>query len=119
MNNNGTTKRCNGCGTDNDIAARFCHQCGVPFEEQEEASVEAAERKQVTVLFADLTGFTALSEKLDPEETRKIMGAIFERAAGIVQRYDGRIEKFVGDAIMAIFGIPRAHEDDPHRAVRA
>ncbi|MEP6972403.1 MAG: adenylate/guanylate cyclase domain-containing protein, partial [Betaproteobacteria bacterium] len=73
----------------------------------------------MTVLFADLTGFTALTEKLDPEETRRIMGRIFKDASDIVARYEGRIEKFVGDAIMAIFGVPTAHEDDPHRAVRA
>jgi len=79
----------------------------------------SAERKQVTVLFSDLTGFTALTERLDPEETRAIMGRIFGCAADVVARYDGRIEKFVGDAIMAIFGVPDAHEDDPVRAVRA
>ena len=73
----------------------------------------------MTVLFSDLTGYTALSERLDPEETREIMGRVFGRAAEIVARYDGRIEKFVGDAIMAIFGVPKAHEDDPVRAVRA
>jgi class 3 adenylate cyclase len=78
-----------------------------------------AERKQVTVLFSDLTGFTALTEKLDPEETRQIVGRIFGCAADVVARYEGRIEKFVGDAIMAIFGVPTAHEDDPVRAVRA
>jgi class 3 adenylate cyclase len=71
------------------------------------------------VLFSDLVGFTALSERLDPEETRQIMGRVFARAAEIVGRYDGRIEKFIGDAIMAIFGVPTAHEDDPERAVRA
>jgi class 3 adenylate cyclase len=77
------------------------------------------ERKQVTVLFSDLTGFTALSERLDPEDTREIMARVFSNAAEIVARYEGRIEKFIGDAIMAIFGLPVAHEDDPVRAVRA
>jgi class 3 adenylate cyclase len=70
-------------------------------------------------LFSDLSGYTALSEKLDPEETREIMGRIFGRAAEIVGRYGGQTEKFIGDAIMAIFGVPAAHEDDPVRAVRA
>jgi class 3 adenylate cyclase len=80
---------------------------------------EVGERKQVTVLFSDLTGYTTLSERLDPEETREIMGRIFGRAAEIVARYEGRIEKFIGDAVMAIFGTPEAHEDDPVRAVAA
>src|SRR5574337_2122716 len=83
------------------------------------ASAADGERKQVSVLFADLTGFTALSEKLDPEDTRQIVGEVFARAAGIVARYEGRIEKFVGDAVMALFGVPAAHEDDPVRALRA
>src|SRR5574340_430429 len=78
-----------------------------------------AERKQVTALFCDLTGFTALAEKLDPEDTRQIVGEVFACAAGIVARYEGRIEKFVGDAVMALFGLPAAHEDDPVRALRA
>jgi class 3 adenylate cyclase len=68
---------------------------------------------------SDLTGYTALSERLDPEETREIMAQVFGRAADIIGRYDGRIEKFVGDAIMAIFGVPVAHEDDPVRAGRS
>jgi adenylate cyclase len=101
MGTDTNTKICSECGTENSVTARFCHQCATPFGESVASTAEAAERKQVTVLFADLTGFTALTEKLDPEETRQIMGSIFERAAGIVQRYDGRIEKFVGDAIMA------------------
>jgi class 3 adenylate cyclase len=83
------------------------------------ATATSAERKQVSVLFSDLSGFTALSEKLDPEETRQIIGAVFQSATDIVGRYEGRIEKFVGDAIMAIFGVPQAHEDDPQRAIRA
>src|SRR5574337_2001335 len=83
------------------------------------ASAADGERKQVSVLFADLTGFTALSEKLDPEDTRQIMAGVFARAAEIVARYEGRIEKFVGDAVMALFGVPAAHEDDQIRALRA
>lgn len=79
----------------------------------------AAERKQVSVLFSDLSGFTAASERLDPEEMREVMARIFEQAASIVARHEGRIEKFIGDAVMAIFGVPVAHEDDALRAVRA
>jgi class 3 adenylate cyclase/tetratricopeptide (TPR) repeat protein len=84
-----------------------------------QAGVVEAERKQVTALFCDLSGFTALSEKLDPEDTRQIVGEVFARAAEIVARYEGRIEKFVGDAVMALLGVPAAHEDDPVRALRA
>lgn len=80
---------------------------------------DVTERKQVTALFCDLSGYTALSEQLDPEETRQLMGRVFGAAADIVARYEGRIEKFIGDAIMAIFGVPVAHEDDPVRALRA
>lgn len=110
---------CPACGAKNATAANFCNQCSKPLAATQAATPAGAERKQVTVLFADLTGFTALTERLDPEETRQIMGRIFRDAAEIVARYEGRIEKFVGDAIMAIFGVPIAHEDDPQRAVRA
>lgn len=72
----------------------------------------------MTVLFADLTGFTTLSEKLDSEETRQIIGEVFARAADVVGHYEGRIEEFIGDALMALFGVPIAHEDDPARAQR-
>ncbi len=78
-----------------------------------------ADRRQVTVLFADLTGFTALSERLDPEEVRAFQNALFESLARIIRRYDGFVEKFVGDAVMAVFGAPVAHEDDPQRALGA
>jgi class 3 adenylate cyclase/tetratricopeptide (TPR) repeat protein len=72
----------------------------------------------VTVLFSDLTGYTTLSERLDPEETRTVMASIFRHATKIVGRYEARIEKFLGDAMLAVFGVPHAHEDDPVRAVR-
>jgi adenylate cyclase len=78
-----------------------------------------ADRRQVTVLFADLSGFTALAERLDAEEVRAFQNALFERLAGAVTRYDGFVEKFVGDAVLAVFGAPIAHEDDPERACDA
>jgi class 3 adenylate cyclase len=109
---------CTACGFANPTEARFCNRCGAALTTGASHPFEA-ERKQVTVLFSDLVGFTPLSERLDPEETRRIMGRLFGHAAEIVGRYDGRIEKFVGDAIMATFGVPTAHEDDPVRAVRA
>lgn len=110
---------CPGCGAENGSAARYCNQCSKTLAISHPSTAAGAERKQVTVMFADLTGFTSLAERLDPEEVRMIMGRIFESAAEIVSRFEGRIEKFVGDAIMAIFGVPQAHEDDPQRAVRA
>ena len=80
---------------------------------------DEADRRQVTVVFADLSGFTAVSERLDPEEIRALQGELFHEAAGAIERYDGFVEKFVGDAVMAVFGAPVAHEDDPERALRA
>ncbi|MGB9441032.1 MAG: adenylate/guanylate cyclase domain-containing protein, partial [Desulfobacterales bacterium] len=76
------------------------------------------ERKHVTVLFSDLTGYTAMSEKLDPEEVKGITSRIFGEISKIVANYDGFIEKYAGDAVMAIFGVPQAHEDDPIRAIK-
>jgi predicted ATPase/class 3 adenylate cyclase len=78
-----------------------------------------AERRPVTVLFADVVGFTSLAERLDPEELRSLMMGCFQTLAEEIRRYDGFIEKFIGDAILAVFGAPVAHEDDPERAVRA
>src|SRR3972149_2316447 len=76
------------------------------------------ERKQVTVLFSDLSGYTAMSEKLDPEEVREIMSTIFGEVAQIVAKYEGYIDKFMGDAVMVLFGVPKSHEDDPVRAIK-
>ncbi len=77
------------------------------------------ERKLVTIVFADISGFTALSEKKDPEEVREMMNACFQSLVPVVQKYEGTIDKFIGDEIMALFGAPIAHEDDPERALRA
>ena len=81
--------------------------------------VAEAERRLVTVLFADVVGFTSLAERLDPEELRSLMMGCFQTLAAEIRYYDGFIEKFIGDAILAVFGAPVAHEDDPERAVRA
>ena len=70
------------------------------------------ERKQVTVIFSDLSGYTVLSEKLDPEEVQSIMSRIFGEAAQILAKYEGYIDKFMGDAVMALFRVPRSHEED-------
>ena len=77
------------------------------------------ERKLVTVMFADISGFTALSEKMDPEAVRDLMNACFERLVPVIEKYDGTMDKFIGDEIMALFGAPVAHENDPERALRA
>src|SRR5216684_3593276 len=77
------------------------------------------ERKLVTIVFADISGFTALSEKKDPEEVREMMNACFQSLVPVVQKYEGTIDKFIGDEVMALFGAPIAHEDDPERALRA
>ena len=79
----------------------------------------AAERKRITVLFSDLSGYTAMSEKLDPEEVKEITSRIFSEVTGVVDRYDGIIENYIGDAVMALFGVPKVHEDDHLRAIRA
>ena len=78
-----------------------------------------ADRRHVTVLFADLSGFTGLAERLDPEDVRAFQSRLFEAFAGVIARYDGFVEKFVGDAVLAVFGAPVAHEDDPERACGA
>src|SRR5437867_11922258 len=81
--------------------------------------MSARERKVVTVLFADLVGFTARAEQLDPEDVEAILRPYHERLRYELERFGGTVEKFIGDAVMALFGAPAAHEDDPERAVRA
>jgi class 3 adenylate cyclase len=112
---------CPQCGFENLPADKFCGECG---QRLGEAVIEKVvqpiegERKQVTVLFSDLSGYTAMTEKLDPEEVKEIMGRIFGEIAQVVTKYEGVIEKFIGDAVMAIFGVPKVHEDDAVRAIR-
>jgi class 3 adenylate cyclase/tetratricopeptide (TPR) repeat protein len=96
--------------------ARFCEACGVALGGAEAAGEQ---RKTVTVLFCDVTGSTALGERLDPESLRAVMARYFDRARLVVERHGGSVEKFIGDAVMAVFGIPVLHEDDALRAVRA
>ena len=106
---------CPNCGQDNPADARFCFSCGRPFEE---ASARE-ERKVVTVLFADLVGFTSRAEQMDPEDVRALLAPYHQRLRGELERFGGTVEKFIGDAVVALFGAPVAHEDDPERAVRA
>jgi class 3 adenylate cyclase/tetratricopeptide (TPR) repeat protein len=115
---------CPSCGAANDPADRFCGQCGTALgTEQAEVAPQAlgpvAERRLVSVLFADLVGFTALSDDRDPEEVRDLLSRYFEQSQQVVGRYGGVVEKFIGDAVMAVWGTPVAQEDDAERAVRA
>lgn len=90
-----------------------------PSPPRAEADGFSGERKLVTILFSDLEGFTSLSERMDPEDLRAIMNAYFERLRGVVVQHGGRVDKFIGDAVMALFGVPTATEEDPENAVRA
>src|SRR5918994_6671864 len=107
---------CPSCGRKNADDARFCSACGTAL-----ATIEPAResRKVVTILFCDLVGSTALGESTDPEALRARMRRYFEDLREILERHGGSVEKFVGDAVMAVFGIPISHEDDALRAVRA
>lgn len=99
----------------NPDSARFCSACGAGL-----AATAAREvRKTVTVVFADVTGSTALGEQLDPESLRRVMARYFEAARDCLERHGGTVEKFIGDAVMAVFGVPTVHEDDALRALRA
>jgi class 3 adenylate cyclase len=107
---------CGRCGQENPEVARFCLACGF---ELRRSAVTRQERKVVTVLFADLVGFTSRAETLDPEDVGALLGAYHARVKHELERHGGTVEKFIGDAVMALFGAPVAHEDDPERAVRA
>jgi len=108
---------CDRCGHENADDARFCSACGHRLAEAESAARE--ERKIVSVLFADLVGFTARSEQLDPEDVRAIQSPYFQRVRAEIEAHGGTVEKFIGDAVMGVFGAPVSHGDDPERAVRA
>ncbi len=134
---------CPTCKTNVPIGRKFCGECGYNLSNSEEPvqpyaknhqtqisdsphegtiplpSPAEGERKHVTVLFSDLSGYTAISEKLDPEDVKAITSKMFGEISKIVGKYDGFIEKYAGDAVMALFGVPMAHEDDPNRAVKA
>jgi len=107
---------CPSCGQANPEGFRLCGMCGTPLAPSTD---RREERKVVSVLFCDLVGFTQRAEELDPEDVRAILGPYHARVREELERYGGTVEKFIGDAVMALFGAPSAHEDDPERAVRA
>src|SRR5688572_29252428 len=104
-------RTCVECREENPDRARFCLTCGARL------SVDIADqsRRIVTMLFADIVGSTELSERLDPESLRRVISDYFAEAKRIVERHGGIVEKFIGDAVMAVFGVPRIHEDDALR----
>ena len=107
---------CPSCGAENPAGFRFCGSCGAALEETAPAREV---RKTVTILFCDVTGSTALGERLDSESLRRVMERYFTLAREVLERHGGKVEKFIGDAVMAVFGIPAVHEDDALRAARA
>src|SRR5579859_7297477 len=138
---------CPNCGTVNLPTAKFCIECGAPLKttstpkgENTSPAVQAVrservpsssdlggsksrltapeERRIVTIMFADITGSTPLADKLDPEDMRAILAGYFNLMAEQIRRHGGTVEKYIGDAVMAVFGAPIAHEDDPDRAIR-
>jgi class 3 adenylate cyclase/tetratricopeptide (TPR) repeat protein len=120
---------CSNCGGVNQPTDRFCGDCGAALDAvavstgpdggRIRTAASGAERRLVSVLFADLVGFTTLSEHRDPEEVRELLSSYFERCRSLIERYGGTVEKFIGDAVMAVWGSPVAREDDAERAVRA
>ena len=107
---------CANCGQDNPDPARFCLACGTPLAP---AAPPVEERKLITVLFTDIVGSTAKAEQMDPEDVRARLAPYYTRLRSELEAFGGTVEKFIGDAVVALFGAPVAHEDDPERAVKA
>src|SRR2546429_4750463 len=110
---------CTACGTENPEQARFCLGCGSPLADAAPAVQPSEERKVITAIFVDLVGSTARSENLDPEDVKSLVAPYHARVRGELEAHGGTFEKFSGDAILALFGTPKAHEDDPERAISA
>jgi class 3 adenylate cyclase len=115
--------KCLRCNRPLPFQANFCDDCGQPLEKPFSVTnsllPKDSERKYITVLFSDMAGYTAMTEKLDPEEVKEIMKSVLGEISKIIAKYNGFIEKNVGDAVLSLFGVPRAHEDDPVRAIKA
>ena len=112
-------RACPSCGEVVALGLAFCTSCGEAIEPAEEERPLVEERKVVSVLFADLVGFTGRAEQLDPEDVRRMLSPYHGRVKAELESYGGTVEKFIGDAVVGLFGAPLAHEDDPERAVRA
>ncbi len=118
---------CASCGAPVTPGAKYCGECGasqivaaaLPHDERQTLERQIAERRLVSVLFADLVGFTPFAEERDSEDVRETLTRYFDLATDVITRYGGTIEKFIGDAVMAVWGAPIAREDDAERAVRA
>jgi class 3 adenylate cyclase/tetratricopeptide (TPR) repeat protein len=114
---------CPSCNKKIPLGTKFCGECGhqliVKKIIKKQSPAIDSERKNVTVLFSDMSGYTAMTERLDPEEVKDLMSRIFGEIAQVITKYEGFIERFIGDAVMAIFGVPKTHEDDPIRAIKA
>jgi class 3 adenylate cyclase/tetratricopeptide (TPR) repeat protein len=110
---------CTACGTENPPQARFCLACGTELAEAPAPVPPSEERKIITAIFVDLVGSTARSEQLDPEDVKALVAPYHARVRAELERHGGTFEKFSGDAVLALFGSPKAHEDDPERAIRA
>jgi class 3 adenylate cyclase len=108
---------CPTCGHASPDGFRFCGNCGSPLARDAAAGRQV--RKTITVVFCDLAGSTALGERLDPESLQRVMSRYFEQMRGVLERHQGTVEKFIGDAVVGVFGVPQLHEDDALRAVRA
>src|SRR5512139_2569528 len=111
--------KCPSCGEENPAKFRLCGYCGTPLAQAAAALPPQEVRKTVTLLFTDLKDSTVLGETLDSEAMHEVKERYFAAMSAEIERHGGKIEKYIGDAIMAVFGLPRAHEDDALRAVRA
>ncbi len=107
---------CSSCSHENPAGQKFCGECGAPLTGDRPPALE---RKVVTSLFCDLVGFTTTSDSADPEDVDRMLADYFAMAQAQIESHGGVVEKFIGDAVVGIFGVPAAHEDDPERAVRA
>jgi class 3 adenylate cyclase len=110
---------CERCGTQSPSGFKFCGNCGAPFAAAPEPGPSREERRVVTVLFADLVGFTSRAEQLDPEDVRAMLTPYYATLREQIESFGGTVEKFIGDAVVGVFGAPVAHGDDPERGVRA